>query len=77
MQCNDSQPGRFSLAGLAAENPAQNMSANENQKKRLNKKRSTMFSCKYITVNDNDDTTEKETKIRAIPEQSGGVDKGA
>ena len=53
------------------------MSANVNQKKRLHKKRSTMFSCKYITVNDNDDTTEKETKIRAIPEQSGGVDKGA
>ena len=54
------------------------MSANVNQKKRLNKKLSTMFSCKYITVvNDNDDTTEKETKIRAIPERSGGVDKGA
>ena len=53
------------------------MSANVNQKKRLNKKRSTMLSYKYITVNDNDDTTEKETKIRAIPERSGGVDKGA
>ena len=36
-----------------------------------------MFSCKHITDNDNDDTTEKETKIRAIPERSGGVDKGA
>ena len=68
---------RWSQKRAAAENPAQNMSANVNQKKRLNKKRSTMFSCKYITVNDNDDTTEKETKIRAILERSGGVDKGA
>ena len=53
------------------------MSANVNQKKRLNKKRSTMFSCKHITDNDNDDTTETETKIRAILERSEGVDKGA
>ena len=36
-----------------------------------------MFSCKYITVNDNDDTTEMETKIGAILERSGGGDKGA
>ena len=53
------------------------MSTNVNQKKRLNKKRSSMFSCKYITENDNDDTTEMETKIRAILERSGGGDKGA
>ena len=36
-----------------------------------------MLPCKYITNNDNDDTTETETKIRAILERSGGVDKGA
>ena len=64
-------------AGSCRKSGSKYVRQRKSKKKRLNKKRSTMFSCKYITENDNDDTTETETKIRAILERSGGGDKGA